>query len=126
VALAGNCLHLREHSSLKAAGSTGGGQATPHTTPLLRWQRDIDQVRQLPPATDMRRLFFHRVDRLVRRDSTFLLRNRFFEAPPQLAGKRIEVRFDPLDLTHLDLYCDGKPEGTARLVDAVVNGRTYR
>jgi putative transposase len=96
------------------------------TTPLLRWQRDIEQVRQLPPATDMRRLFFHRVDRLVRRDSTFLLRNRFFEAPPQLAGKRIEVRFDPLDPAHVEIYCDGKPEGAARLVDAVVNGRTYR
>jgi hypothetical protein len=74
----------------------------------------------------MRRLFFHRVDRLVRRDSTFLLRNRFFEAPPQLAGKRIEVRFDPLDLEHVEVYCDGTLEGPARLVDAVVNGRTYR
>jgi transposase InsO family protein len=105
--------HRREHSALR-------------TTPLLRWQRDIEQVRQLPPATDMRRLFFHRVDRLVRRDSTFLLRNHFFEAPPQLAGKRIEVRFDPLDLAHVEIYCDGKPEGAARLVDAVVNGRTYR
>jgi transposase InsO family protein len=105
--------HRREHSALQ-------------TTPLLRWQRDIEQVRQLPPATGMRRLFFHRVDRLVRRDSTFLLRNRFFEAPPPLAGKRIEVRFDPLDLAHVEIYCDGKPEGAARLVDAVVNGRTYR
>jgi putative transposase len=105
--------HRREHSALR-------------TTPLVRWQRDIEQVRQLPPATDMRRLFFHRVDRLVRRDSTFLLRNHFFEAPPQLAGKRIEVRFDPLDLAHVEIYCDGKPEGAARLVDAVVNGRTYR
>ena len=105
--------HRREHSSLQ-------------TTPLLRWQRDIAQVRQLPPATDMRRLFFHRVDRLVRRDSTFQLRNRFFEAPPPLAGKKIEARFDPLDLTHVEIYCDGKPEGVARLVDAVANGRTYR
>ena len=105
--------HRREHSSLQ-------------TTPLLRWQRDIAQVRQLPPATDMRRLFFHRVDRLVRRDSTFQLRNRFFEAPPPLAGKKIEVRFDPLDLTQVEIYGDGKPEGVARLVDAVVNGRTYR
>jgi transposase InsO family protein len=105
--------HRREHSALQ-------------TTPLLRWQKDIAQVRQLPPATDMRRLFFHRVDRLVRRDSTFLLRHRFFEAPPYLAGKKIEVRFDPLDLTHLEIYCAGKPEGAARLVDAVVNGRTYR
>ena len=92
------------------------------TTPLLRWQRDIEQVRQLPPATDLRRLFFHRVDRLVRRDSTFLLQNRFFEAPSHLAGKRIEVRFDPLDLAQLEIYSDGKPEGVARLVDAVVNG----
>jgi putative transposase len=89
---------------------------------LLRWQRDIEQVRQLPPATDLRRLFFHRVDRLVRRDSTFLLKNRFFEAPSHLAGKRIEVRFDPLDLTKLEIYSDGKPEGIARLVDAVLNG----
>jgi putative transposase len=105
--------HRREHSALQ-------------TTPLLRWQRDIAQVRQLPPATDMRRLFFHRVDRLVRRDSTFLLRHRFFEAPPALAGRKIEVRFDPLDLTHLEIYCAGKPEGAARPVDAVVNGRTYR
>jgi len=105
--------HCRQHSALE-------------TTPLVRWQRDIERVRQLPPATDMCRLFFHRVDRLVRRDSTFLLRNRFFEAPPQLAGQRIEVRFDPLDLTHVEIYCDGKPEGAARLVDAVVNGRTYR
>jgi transposase InsO family protein len=105
--------HRREHSSLE-------------TTPLLRWQRDIERVRQLPPATDMRRLFFHRADRLVRRDSTFQLRNHFFEAPPLLAGKTIEVRFDPLDLMHVEIYCDGKPEGAARLVDAVVNGRTYR
>jgi len=58
----------------------------------------------------------------VRRDSTFLLKNRFFEAPSHLAGKRIEVRFDPLDLTQLEIYSEGKPEGMARLVDAVVNG----
>ena len=58
----------------------------------------------------------------MRRDSTFLLQNRFFEAPSHLAGKRIEVRFDPLDLAQLEIYSDGKPEGVARLVDAVVNG----
>ena len=52
------------------------------TTPLLRWQRDIEHIRQLPPSTDLRRLFFYRVARLVRRDSTFLLRGHFYEAPP--------------------------------------------
>jgi putative transposase len=102
--------HRAEHSALQ-------------TTPLLRWQRDIEHVRQLPPATDLRRLFFHRVDRLVRRDSTFLLHNRFFEAPPQLAGKRIEVRFDPLEKNQLEIYYEGQSQGVARLVDAVVNAQ---
>jgi putative transposase len=101
--------HRSEHSALQ-------------TTPLVRWQRDIEQVRQLPPTTDLRRLFFHRVDRLVRRDSTFLLQKRFFEAPPHLAGKRIEVRYDPLDFTQPEIYCEGQPQGVARLVDAIVNG----
>ncbi|MCC6365055.1 MAG: Mu transposase C-terminal domain-containing protein [Bryobacterales bacterium] len=49
-------------------------------------------------------------------------KNRFFEAPSHLAGKRIEVRFDPLDLTQLEIYSEGRAQGVARLVDAVVNG----
>ena len=102
--------HRTEHSSLG-------------TTPLLRWQRDIEHVRQLPPSTDFRRLFFHRLDRLVRRDCTFLLQNRFYEAPPHLGGERIEARFDPLDPVLVEIYFQGKPQGMARLVDAVVNGQ---
>jgi transposase InsO family protein len=103
-----NGYHVAEHSSLG-------------TTPLLRWQRDIEQIRQIPPATDVRRLFFYRVIRTVRRDSTFLLQNRFYEAPPHLAGQRIEARFDPLDAGIIDIYVDDRPEGQARLVDPVVN-----
>lgn len=105
-----NAYHSTEHSALG-------------TTPLLRWQRDIEHVRQLPPATDLRRLFFHRLDRLVRRDSTFLLGNRFYEAPPDLAGQTIEVRFDPLDPASVEIYFQGQPQGTARLVDPVVNAQ---
>jgi putative transposase len=103
-----NGYHVAEHSSLG-------------TTPLLRWQRDIEQIRQIPPATDVRRLFFYRVIRTVRRDSTFLLQNRFYEAPPHLAGQRIETRFDPLDADIVDIYVDDRPEGQARVVDPVIN-----
>jgi putative transposase len=102
--------HRAEHSSLG-------------TTPILRWQRDIEHVRQLPPATDLRRLFFHRLDRLVRRDSTFLLHNRLYEAPPHRAGHTIEVRFDPLDAVEVEIWFQGKHEATARPVDPVVNGQ---
>jgi putative transposase len=102
--------HRAEHSALGA-------------TPLVRWQRDIEHVRQLPPATDLRRLFFHRLDRLVRRDCTFLLHNRFYEAPPHLPGETIEVRFDPLDAAEVEIYFQGKPQATARLVDPVINAQ---
>jgi transposase InsO family protein len=102
--------HRAEHSAL-------------HSTPLLRWQRDIEHVRQLPPATDLRRLFFYRLDRLVRRDCTFLLHSRFYEAPPHLTGETIEVRFDPLDAAEVEIYFQGKPQGTARLVDPVANAQ---
>jgi transposase InsO family protein len=93
------------------------------TTPLQRWQRDIEHVRQLPPSTDLRRLFFYRVDRLVRRDSTFLIHRRFYEAPPHRAGRRIEVRFDPLDPIEMEIYFDGRFVSTARPVDAVINAQ---
>jgi len=102
--------HRTEHSSLG-------------TTPLLRWQRDIEHIRQLPPATDFRRLFFHRRDRLVRRDCTFQLHSRFYEAPPHLAGQTIEARFDPLDASSVEIYFQGQPQGTARLVDPVGNAQ---
>jgi hypothetical protein len=110
--------HRREHGALQ-------------TTPLLRWQRDIDRIRQLPPATDLRRLFFHRVDRLVRRDSTFLLHNRFFEAPSHLAGQRIEVRFDPLDPERVEIYHAGQPAGAgkstaARVFTAALNPNLHK
>jgi putative transposase len=105
-----NVYHRSEHSSLG-------------TTPLLRWQRDIEHIRQLPPATDLHRLFFHRLDRVVRRDCTFLLQSRFYEAPPHLAGQTIEVRFDPLDPAVVEIYFQGQPQGAARLVDPVINAQ---
>jgi transposase InsO family protein len=102
--------HLSEHSGLG-------------TTPLLRWQQDMERIRPLSPSTDLRRLFFYRVNRVVRRDSTFLLHGLFFEAPPHLAGESIEVRFDPRDLSQVEIYFQGQAQGLARLVDAVVNAK---
>ncbi len=96
---------------------------TLETTPLQRWQRDIEHVRQLSPSTNLRRLFFYRVDRLVRRDSTFLIHRRFYEAPPHLAGRRIEVRFDPLDPIEMEVHFEGQLVSTARPVDAVINAQ---
>jgi transposase InsO family protein len=102
--------HTSHHSALE-------------TTPLLRWQRDIEHIRQLPPSTDLRRLFFHRVNRLVRRDCTFLLHQRLYEAPPHLLGQTIEARFDPLDRDQVEIFFQGQFQTIARPVDPVVNGQ---
>jgi hypothetical protein len=80
-------------------------------------------VRQLPPGADLRRLFLHRLDRLVRRDSTFLLRNRLYEAPSHLAGHTVEVRFDPVDTAEVEVWFQGKLQAAARLLDPIVNGQ---
>ena len=85
--------------------------------------RDIEHIRQLPPSTGFRRPFFHRLYRVVRRDCTFLLQNRFYEAPPHLAGETVEARFDPLDPALVEIFFQGESAGTARLVDALVNGQ---
>lgn len=102
--------HRTEHDSLG-------------TTPLLRWQRDIERIRQLSPDTDLRRLFFYRLDRLVRRDSTFRLHGHFYEVTGQLVGQKIEVRFDPLDLAQVEIYFQGQRQGIARPVDPVLNAK---
>ena len=88
--------HVSEHSGLG-------------TTPLLRWQRDIERIRQLPPSSDLRRLFFYRLNRLARRDATFLLRGYFYEAPSHLS--------------QVEIYFQGQAQGLGRLVDAVVNAK---
>ena len=79
--------HRREHSSLAI-------------TPLLRWQRDIEQVRQLPPATDMRRLFFHRLDRVVRRTHELFRRQFLVDG-----------------VTEIDVRRDGRARRVGLLVD---------
>jgi transposase InsO family protein len=96
------------------------------TTPLQRFQRDIERIRQLPPHTDWRRVFFYRLDRLVRKDSTCQLKKRFYEAPLHLAGQRVEVRFDPRDTSEVELYFQGKLQGMARAVEPVINAQLPR
>jgi putative transposase len=103
--------HRRPHEGL-------GG-----STPLLRWQRDIERIRQLPPQSNVRRVFFYRLQRRVRRDSTFMLQSRFYEAPAHLAGETIEVHFDPQDLSHVEVFHQGKLQASARAVDPVVNAQ---
>ena len=52
-----------------------------------------------------------------------MLCGHFFEAPPELTGETIEVRFDPLDRSQVEIYFRGEVNAMARPVDAVVNAQ---
>jgi len=91
--------HLREHSET--------GQ-----TPLARYTAGLDQVRSAEPET-LRRAFLWREQRKVRRDATLALQDNLYQVDRHLAGRTLELCFDPFDLSRMELYLDGVYLGTA-------------
>ena len=49
----------------------------------------------------------------MRRNATISLQGNTYQVDPALAGRTIELRFDPFDLSRLDLYLDGRCLGAA-------------
>ena len=94
--------HQREHSETKQ-------------TPLARYTAGLDQVRHADPET-VRRAFLWREKRKVRRDATLSLQGNRYQVEPHLAGRTLELRFDPFDLTQIELYLDGARLGLATVL----------
>jgi len=53
------------------------------------------------------------VTRKVTRTATVPLEGNSYAVDPALAGRRVELRYDPEDLTRLDVFLDGRPAGQA-------------
>lgn len=81
-------------------------------TPLARYTAGLDQVRTADPET-LRRAFLWRESRKVRRDATLALQGNRYQVDPHLAGRTVELRFDPFDLSHMELYLEGAYLGLA-------------
>lgn len=81
-------------------------------------QRPIDRFaaggphRQADP-TLIREAFRWSVIRRVTRTATVPLEGNAYAVDPALVGRRIELRYDPEDLTRIEVYLDGKPAGAA-------------
>jgi putative transposase len=86
-----------------------------HQTPWARYTAGLDQVRHADPET-VRRAFLWREKRKVRRDATLSLQGNRYQVEPQWAGRTLELRFDPFDLAHLELYLEGRALGLATVV----------
>jgi putative transposase len=53
------------------------------------------------------------VTRKVTRTATVPLEGNSYAVDPALAGRRVELRYDPEDLTRLEVFLDGRPAGQA-------------
>jgi putative transposase len=94
--------HQHEHSETKQ-------------TPLARYTAGLAQVRHADPET-VRRAFLWREKRKVRRDATLSLQGNRYQVEPHLAGRMLELRFDPFDLSQIELYLDGTRLGLATVI----------
>jgi putative transposase len=94
--------HQHEHSETKQ-------------TPFARYTAGLDQVRHADPET-VRRAFLWREKRKVRKDATLSLQGNRYQVEPHLAGRTLELHFDPFDLSQIELYLDGTRLGLATVV----------
>jgi transposase InsO family protein len=94
--------------------------------PIDRFGLDLARVRFLPPSDANDELFFVEEDRTVLADNTFSLRGNRFEAPRDLRGRKIQVRFDRINFRAVVVFFKGDRMGSATPVDFVANDRPGR
>jgi putative transposase len=68
--------------------------------------------RQADPGL-LREAFRWSVTRKVTRTATVPLEGNAYAVDPALTGRRVELRYDPEDLSRLDVFLDGRPAGAA-------------
>jgi putative transposase len=61
----------------------------------------------------LRDAFRWSVTRKVTRTASVPLEGNSYAVDPALTGRRVELRYDPEDLTRIDVYLDGRPAGAA-------------
>jgi len=105
--------HQRPHRGLE-------GQS-----PAERFSARAVALRTADPHTDWQRLFLHRAQRRVRLDATVSLEGRFWEVPPHLRGRIIQLRFDPFAWQRVEIWIDDRYVGLAKLCNKQLNSKTY-
>lgn len=79
--------------------------------------------RQADPAL-IREAFRWPVTRRVTRVATVPLEGNSYSVDPALTGRRVELRYDPEDLTGIEVFLDGRPAGAA--VPFVIGRHVHR
>jgi putative transposase len=90
-------------------------------TPLERF--DAAGAPPLPTPALLREAFLWSVERTVTKTATVSLHSNQYEVDPALAGRKVELVFDPFDLTRIEVRYQHRPFGTA--VPLVIGRHTH-
>jgi putative transposase len=76
--------------------------------PLARWRAGIPDPLPLPSPTQLREAFLWSEFRIVTTNATVSLHNNRYQVDELLIGRKVELVFDPFDLTDIDIRYFGK------------------
>ena len=80
-------------------------------SPIVRFERSGPHRAAEPER--LREAFRWSVTRKVTRTATVPLESNSYAVDASLVGRRVELRYDPEDLTRIDVYLEGRPAGVA-------------
>ncbi|MEI2423272.1 DDE-type integrase/transposase/recombinase [Arthrospira platensis SPKY2] len=93
--------------------------------PAQRFMKRSVRLRTVQDAQHLQTLFLHKVTRRVRKDATVALEGRHWEVSTALRGLTVELRYDPVGFTRVDVYHEGRLHCQAQLLDKQSNARIH-
>ena len=91
--------------------------------PTDRFGMDLERIRFLDPMEANDELFFFEQERRVRKDNTFGIQGLRYEAPRELSGCKIQVRFNRANPKRIIVFYMGARMGEAHKLDLLGNDR---
>ena len=72
--------------------------------PLERFRQDSAPATRPADPEELRQAFLHRDQRKVTKTATFSFHNNRYRVPAYLRGQTVELRYDPFDLTRIEVW----------------------
>ena len=82
-------------------------------SPLQRWLAGPSSLRDAPDPDALSEAFRWAVPRTVTATATISLHGNLYEVDPRLVGRRVELRYDPTDLSRITVWVGDEPAGAA-------------
>jgi transposase InsO family protein len=87
-------------------------------TPVARFARGLGDIR-LPDPVRLSQVFLWLEDRKVDKTGQVPFQGNRYEVDPRLAGRKVQLRYDPFDLSIIQVWYDGRRFDDARPYDLV-------